>query len=78
LSARNDGLERGVELGNFSLSAADIMQLPPDYMLWRDCECLTEGAVGKADGQIGIEHEDAFADRLHEIQWVDSVHGSGS
>jgi hypothetical protein len=44
-------------------------------MLWRDCECLAEGAVRKADGQIGIEHEDPFADRLHEIQWVEPAHG---
>ena len=29
-------------------------------------------------GQIGIEYEDAFADRFHEIQWLDSAHGSGS
>jgi hypothetical protein len=27
-------------------------------------------------GQIGIEYEDAFADRFHEIPWLDSAHGS--
>jgi aminoglycoside phosphotransferase (APT) family kinase protein len=47
-------------------------------MLWRDCECVAEGTVRKADGQIGIEHEDTFADRLHDIHRVDVVHGSGS
>jgi hypothetical protein len=47
-------------------------------MLWRDCECVAEGAVRKVDGQIGIEHEDAFADRLHEVQWVNVTHVSGS
>ena len=31
----------------------------------------------RQDGQIGLEHENAFADRLHEIQWVYVAHGSG-
>src|ERR1700738_3809755 len=77
-SARNDGLEQGAELGNIPLSVADLIELPPDCMLWRDCEHVAEGAVRKADGQIGLEHEDAFADRLHEIQRVDVAHASGS
>src|ERR1700730_7706857 len=77
-SARNDGLEQGAELGNIPLSVADLIELPPGCMLWRDCEHVAEGAVRKADGQIGLEHEDAFADRLHEIQRVDIAHGSGS
>src|ERR1700731_3338487 len=77
-SARNDRLERSAELGNVPLSVADLIELAPDCMLRRDCECVAEGAVRKADGQIGLEHEDAFADRLHEIQWVDVEHGSGS
>jgi hypothetical protein len=47
------------------LSVPDLIELPPDCMLWRDCECVAEGAVRKADGQIWLEHEDAFADRLH-------------
>src|ERR1700719_4482985 len=77
-SVRNDGLERGAELGNVPLSAADLIELPPDCMLWGDCEHVAEGAVRQADGQIGLEHEDTFADRLHEIQRVDIAHGSGS
>src|ERR1700737_364507 len=77
-SARNDGLERAAELGNVPLSVADLVELPPDCMLWRDCECLAEGAVGKADGQIGLQHEDAFTDRLHEIERLESAHGSNS
>src|ERR1700692_943849 len=77
-SARNDGLERGAELGNVPLSVADLIELPPDCMLRRDCEYVAEGAVRKADGQIGLEHENAFADRLQEIQWVDVAHGGGS
>jgi hypothetical protein len=32
----------------------------------------------KADGQIGLKHEDAFAGRLLEIERVDVAHGSGS
>src|ERR1700716_278613 len=75
---RNDGIEHGAELGNVPLSVADIIELPPDCMLWRDCEHVAEGAVRKADGQIGLEHEDAFADRLHEIHWADVAHGNGS
>src|SRR5580693_1072847 len=77
-SAGNDGLERGAELGNVPLSVADLIELPPDGMLWRDRECVAEGAVRKTDGQVGLEHEDAFADSLHEIQRVDFAHGSGS
>src|ERR1700731_328069 len=78
---RNNGVERGAELGNVPLSVADFIQLPPDCMLRRDCECVAEGAVRKADGQIGLEHEDAFADRLNEIHRVDVTHiahGRGS
>src|ERR1700676_4876798 len=79
-SVRNDGLEQGAELGNVPLSVADLIELPPDCMLWGDCEHVAEGAVRKADGQIGLEYEDTFADRLPEIQrlHVDVVHGSGS
>jgi hypothetical protein len=29
----------------------------------------------KPDRQIGIGHEQAFTDRLSEIQWLDFVHG---
>jgi hypothetical protein len=32
----------------------------------------------KADGQIGLKHEDVFAGRLLEIERVDVAHGSGS
>src|ERR1700730_4735018 len=77
-SARNNRIKRSAELGNVPLSVADLIELPSDCMLPRDCECVAEGAVRKADGQIGLEHEDAFADRLHEIQRVDVMHGSGS
>ena len=78
LLAGNDRLERGAQPGNVPLSVAQLIKLPPHRMLRRDCECLAEGAVGETDGQIGLEHEEAFADRLHEIQWVDSGHGSCS
>src|ERR1700730_4389091 len=77
-SARNDGLERGAELGNVPLSVADLIELPPDRVLWRDGEHVAEGAVRKADGQIGLEHEDAFADRLPAIQRGDGPHAGGS
>lgn len=50
------------------------MELPPDCLLWRHSECVVEGAVRKADGQIGLKNEDRFADRLYQIQRVDVVH----
>src|ERR1700730_14220517 len=75
---RNNGVECGAELGNVPLSVADLIELPPDCMLRRDCECVAEGAVRKADGQIWLEHEDAFADRLHDIQRVDVMDRGGS
>ena len=78
LSARNDGLERGAEFGNIPLAFAELMELPPDRILWRDFECLAEGAICKADSQIGLEHEKSFADRLHDIQWNDFAHCDGS
>jgi hypothetical protein len=40
-----------------------------------DCECVAKGTVRKPDRQVGIEHEQAFTDRLYEIQWVDFPHG---
>jgi len=40
-----------------------------------DCECDVKGAVRKPDRQVGIEHEQAFTDRLDDIQWVDFAHG---
>ena len=44
-------------------------------ILWSDCECVAKGTVRKPDPQVGIEHEQAFTDRLYEIQWVDFPHG---
>jgi hypothetical protein len=29
-------------------------------------------------GKIGPEYRDGFANRFHEIQWLDSAHGNGS
>ena len=77
-SSGNDGLERGAELGNVPLSVAELIELPADRILWGDCECLAEGAVREADGQVGLEHEETFADRLHDIQWNDFAHCDGS
>jgi hypothetical protein len=37
-------------------------------MLRHDREFVAEGAVREADGQIGLEHEQAFTDRLDDIQ----------
>ena len=62
------------KLGNVPLSVAELIELSADRILWRDCECVAEGTVREADGQIGLEHEQALADRLHEIQWVDFAH----
>jgi hypothetical protein len=69
--ARNDGLERGAEFGNVPLSVTDLVKLPPDCMLWRDCE--KERQSGQSDR---ARDEDAFADRLHDIQRVDVVHAA--
>jgi hypothetical protein len=77
-SAGNDSLERGAEVGNVPLSVAEFIELPPDPVLWRDFEYEAEGAVREADGQVGFEHEQAFADRLHKIQWNDFAHCEGS
>jgi signal transduction histidine kinase len=38
-----------------------------DCVLRRDCESVAEGAVRKADSQIGLQDEHAFAGRLHEL-----------
>ena len=38
LSARNDGLERGAELGNVPLALAELIELPPDRVLPGDFE----------------------------------------
>ncbi len=43
-------------------------------ILWGDCECVATATVRKPDRQVGIEHEQAFTDRLYEIQWVDFPH----
>ena len=40
-----------------------------------DCECVAKGMVRKPDRQIGIGHEQAFADPLSEIQWFDFARG---
>ena len=72
----NDSLERGAELGNVPLSVAELIELPADRILWRDCECVAKGTVREADGEIGIEHEEALADRLHEIPRVNFAHGT--
>ena len=40
-----------------------------------DCERVAKGTVRKPDRQVGIEHEQAFTDRLYEMQWVDFAHG---
>jgi hypothetical protein len=69
-SARNDSLERGAEFGNVPLSVAELIELPADRILWRDCECVAKRTVCEADGEIGLEHEKALADRLHEIPRV--------
>jgi hypothetical protein len=53
------------------------MELPADRILQRDCECVAKGTVREPDGQIGIEHEEALADRLHEIPRVNFAHGNG-
>ena len=76
--AGQDGLERGAQPGYVPLSVADLIELAPDRILRRDGEGVVERAVGEADGQIGLEHEDALTDRLHEIQWNDIPHGCGS
>src|SRR5208337_3247445 len=43
-----------------------------------DCECVTKGTVREANRQIGIEHEQAFVNRLHEVPSVNFTHGNGS
>jgi hypothetical protein len=30
--------------------------------------------VREPDGEVGLEHEQAFADRFHKIEWIDVVH----
>jgi hypothetical protein len=54
------------------------MEFPPDRLLWRHGECAAEGAVCIVDGQIGLEHEDAVTDRLHDMPWIDVARDSGS
>ena len=34
-----------------------------------------KGTVRKPDRQVGIEHEQAFAARLYEIEWIEFPHG---
>jgi hypothetical protein len=41
----------------------------------RPAAFVAEGAVREADGQTWLEHEKAFADRLHDIQWLNFAHG---
>ena len=44
-----------------------FIELPADRILWGDCECVAKGTVRKPDRQVGIEHQQAFTDRLYEI-----------
>ena len=61
-----------------TLSVAKLIEPPADRILWPDCECVAKGTVREADGEIGIEHEEALANRLHEIPRVNFAHGNGS
>src|SRR4029077_17343369 len=70
LTLRKDAFDKGEHLGTFPLSVAELIELPADRVLWSDCECVAKGTVHKPDGQVGIEHEQAFTDRVYEIQRV--------
>jgi hypothetical protein len=59
-----DGFDQGAQLGNVPLSVAELIELPADRILCGDCECVDKGTVRKPDRQVGIEHEQAFTDRL--------------
>ena len=70
-----DGFDQGAQLGIIPLSVAELVELQADRFLWGGCECVAKGTVRKLDRQVGIEHKQAFTDRLYEIQWVDFAHG---
>jgi hypothetical protein len=71
--AGDDRLERGAELGNVPLPGADLIELAADGGLRRNRECAAERMVRKPDGEIRIEDEQAFPDRVHKIQRVDAL-----
>ena len=77
-SPGNDSVKRGAELWNVPLSVAELIELPADRVPRRDRKCLAKRAVREADGQVGLEHEKAFTDCLHDIQWNDFAHGGYS
>jgi hypothetical protein len=70
------GIECGAEFGNVPLFVAELIELPADRIVWRDCECVAKGTVREADGQIGVEHEQALSDRLHKIPRVNFAHAT--
>jgi hypothetical protein len=70
-----DGFDQGAQLGNVPLSVAELIELPADRILSRDCEYLAKGTVRKPNRQVGLQHEQAFTDRLDQIQRVDFAHG---
>src|SRR5580700_11303136 len=71
-----DRFDRRAQLRNVPLSFAEFMKLAAERILWGDRESVAKGAVRKPDRQVGIDHEQSFTDRLHEIQWVDFPHNS--
>src|SRR5580692_5813549 len=73
---RKDGFDQGAQLGNVPLSVAELIELAADRVLRSDYECVAKGTAHKPDGQVGIEHEQAFTDRLYEIQSTSLTAGS--
>jgi hypothetical protein len=53
----------------------ELMELPADRILWGDRECVAKATVGEPDRPVGLQHEQAFTDRLDQIQGVYLSHG---